>query len=101
MKVLKEIISLLQPFQQATDELQGDFETVGGVIPAFLDIKTKLTQISDLTVNGSFPSPIVYCKKIAESLRTSMVSRLSYVLNDTYYVLGTYISIYTYHNTFS
>jgi len=79
MKVLKEIISLLQPFQQATDELQGDYETVGGVIPAFLDIKTKLTQISDINVNSSFPSPIIYCKKFAESLRSSLVSRLSYV----------------------
>ena len=43
MTILKELIFILQPFDLATKELQGNFETVGGVIPAYLDIKKKKT----------------------------------------------------------
>ena len=85
-----------------TNELQGNFETVGGVIPAFIDIRTKLTQNFDghggsalASVNPRSLSHIVYCKKFAELLRSSLVTRLSYVLSDTYYVLGTFCQLIT------
>jgi hypothetical protein len=88
LKILKELVFLLQPFDLATKELQGNFETVGGVIPAYLDIKNKLTKSVGISRNSS-SSQMLYCKKIAEALLSSLVTRLSYVLNDTYFILGT------------
>ena len=43
---LQEIIKRLQPFQEATDEFQRDSETVGSVIPAFLDLRYKMEELS-------------------------------------------------------
>ena len=51
MKILKELIFILQPFDLATKELQGNFETVGGVIPAYLDIKTNYLRV--LAIRGT------------------------------------------------
>jgi hypothetical protein len=36
LSVLKELIALLKPFKQATDDFQADFESIGNVIPAFI-----------------------------------------------------------------
>ncbi|KZS04125.1 Uncharacterized protein APZ42_032962 [Daphnia magna] len=39
--VLKELTILLQPFEDATNDLQGDYETTGNVIPCYLDLLNK------------------------------------------------------------
>lgn len=40
--VLKELIALLKPIKQATDDFQTNFKSNGNVIPAFLGLKTAL-----------------------------------------------------------
>ena len=46
LKYIKEIIKMLQPFREVTDELQRDSETVGSIIPAFLDLRYKMEELS-------------------------------------------------------
>ncbi|KAK4005800.1 hypothetical protein OUZ56_010924 [Daphnia magna] len=43
--VLKELTVLLQPFEDATNDLQGVYETTGNVIPCYLDLLNKSDQI--------------------------------------------------------
>ena len=80
INTLKELVALLKPLKVATDELQGDFETVGNVIPAYLGL---------LMVSKHWTSPLT--KNVAKALETSLVNRLSYVLNESCYVLGNFI----------
>lgn len=35
MKIIKELIFMLWMFEEASDDFQDDFETVGNVIPAY------------------------------------------------------------------
>jgi hypothetical protein len=77
LNTLKELVTLLKPFKVATDELQGDLETVGNVIPAYLGL---------LVSTKHWASPLT--KNVAKALETSLVNRLSYVLNESCYVLG-------------
>lgn len=82
LKIVKELISILQPFQETTDEWQRDSETIGTVIPAYLHMKN--------TLNGFVrPGSLVsICKDFAKALLNSLDRRFEYVLGDTYYVLG-------------
>lgn len=82
INTLKELVALLKPFKVATDELQGDFETVGNVIPAYLGL---------LMASKHWTSPLT--KNVAKALETSLVNRLSYVLNESCYVLGNYFGL--------
>lgn len=95
LSVLKELIALLKPFKQATDDFQADFESIGNVIPAFIGLKTAL-QLTVKDRHGvDTPNPasnlaktIKHLKNVAAALEKSLVSRFSYVLYDSYYVLG-------------
>lgn len=94
LKLLKEVIIILTPFQEATDDYQGDFETMGTAIPAYIDLVNKVT----LTVesNGiTSPNPISplagkvsHCKSLVDALKESLVKRMSFILHETVYVLG-------------
>ena len=93
--VLKELIALLKPFKQATDDFQADFESIGNVIPAFLGLKTALLLTVKDRHGVDVPNPasnlsktIKNLKNVAPALEKSLVSRFSYVLYDSYYVLG-------------
>ncbi len=101
LAVLKELAILLQLFEEASNDLQGDYETTGNVIPCYylnLLNKVRLT-IKDannrLYSNPACPfsSQIKYCKPIANVLKDSLTRRLSYVLRDTFYVLGNFYFI--------
>ncbi len=85
VKILKEIVMILQPFQEATDEWQRDFQSVGTVIPAYLHMRNTL---SDFIRPGSV---VVHCKSFAKDLMESLDRRFEYVLTDTYYLLGTFL----------
>ena len=39
IKVIRELVMVLKPFQEATDEWQKDFQSVGTVIPAYFFIR--------------------------------------------------------------
>lgn len=85
LKCLRELVVLLGPFKNATDAFQEDSETVGLVIPFFLDL---LNQCSlDPKVNPD-ARLISSCKSVAEALRTSLQKRFTFVLKDSLYVIG-------------
>lgn len=42
-KMLKELILILEPFKEATDDFQADHESVGNAIPAYLDMRNKMS----------------------------------------------------------
>jgi len=82
LKILRELVMILQPFQEATDEWQRDFQSVGTVIPAYLHMRNTL---------ASFCRPgsvVAHCKPFAKDLMDSLDRRFEYVLSDTYYLLG-------------
>jgi hypothetical protein len=41
--ILNELIPILEPFQEAAYDLQVDYETLGSVIPAYLDLLNKVS----------------------------------------------------------
>ena len=93
--ILKELVLILEPFQEATDDLQADYETLGNVIPAYLDLLNKVSltrEEDDRTAINNPKSPlagkILHCADLAEALKKSLESRMSFVLQDTFYVLG-------------
>lgn len=95
--ILKELVLILEPFQEATDDLQADYETLGNVIPAYLDLLNKVSlSMASEEEEGTFinnpkcplAGKIVYCTDLADALKNSLKSRMSHVLKDTYYVLG-------------
>ena len=85
LKILKELVMILQPFQEATDEWQRDFQSVGTVIPAYLHMRNTLAGFCR---PGSV---VVYCKPFAKDLMESLDRRFEYVLSDTHYLLGIFI----------
>ena len=84
VKMLKVLI-ILGPFQQATDVLQRDKETVGLVFPAYLDMLNKCTM--DPLMNPDCVL-IQNCRGMAGGVRHSLVERLGSVMEDTYFLLG-------------
>jgi hypothetical protein len=94
IKIIRELILILEMFEEASDDFQADYETVGNVIPAYLDMVNKLS----ITVerNGTeVPNPkspltgkITNFKAVAKGLLASLTSRFCYVLMDSSFVLG-------------
>lgn len=95
IKILKELLLILHPFEEASDDYQADYESIGSVIPAFLDMlnKVTLTKESDGETIQNPLSPLAgkisSCKALADSLKESLERRMSHLLKGTYYVLGT------------
>ncbi|KZS04934.1 Uncharacterized protein APZ42_032015 [Daphnia magna] len=94
IKQLKEVVLVLTPFQEATDDFQGDNETIGTVVPAFIDLLNKVTLTiesrgkTELNPVSPFAGKINYCKTFVDALRTSLETRFSSILNDSVYVTG-------------
>jgi uncharacterized protein YPO0396 len=95
LKIIKELLLLLEPFEEATDDFQADYETLGNVIPAYIDMLTKVS-LTVLDANGkevfNLNSPLAgkiqHCKEVAKALKESLEKRLPYVLTETNFVLG-------------
>ncbi|XP_045036214.1 zinc finger BED domain-containing protein 4-like isoform X2 [Daphnia magna] len=92
--ILKELVLILEPFQEATDDLQADYETLGNFIPAYFDLLNKVSltrEEDDGTLINNPKSPLAgkinHCADLAEALKKSLESRMSFVLQDTFYVL--------------
>lgn len=90
LKIIKEIITILEIFEEASDDFQADYETVGNVVPAYLDLLAKVSMTTVNMDENSLCGKIQYCKPVTTALRDSLISRLSYVLHDSTYVIGTY-----------
>lgn len=88
LKIVKELVTILKLFQEATDEWQRDSESIGTVISAYLDMRNTLIE---LVKPGSL---VVICKEFARTLLQSLKRRLDYVLSDTYYLLGMCLFVY-------
>ncbi|KAK4028157.1 hypothetical protein OUZ56_017417 [Daphnia magna] len=43
IKQLKETVMVLTPFQEATDDFQCDYETIGTVVPAYINLLNQIT----------------------------------------------------------
>lgn len=88
VKTLNELVLILEIFEEATNEFQADYETVGTVIPAFLDLKAK-TSLTTVESNGR-SIQITSCRNVIRGLNESLVRRFSHVMYDPLYVLGIY-----------
>ncbi|EFX67365.1 hypothetical protein DAPPUDRAFT_115491 [Daphnia pulex] len=74
---------------------QADYETLGNVIPSYLDLLNKVSltrEEDDGTLINNPKSPLAgkihHCADLAEALKKSLESRMPFVLQDTFYVLG-------------
>lgn len=87
IKMLKELLLLLGPIKQATDAFQKANETIGLVIPAYLDVSNRVTLDPKLNPDcGSITSK--ECNTFAEALKTSIVERMDSCLKDYFFVIG-------------
>lgn len=97
--LLKEIIGILKPFEAASNDFQGYFETIGNVIPAFLGLMNALfltikdrNGVKIANPNSRLAPVVKYCKVFVAGLQASLERRFSFILRDVHYVLGTLIS---------
>lgn len=81
LKCLKEFVTLLEPFKIATDVYQKDTETIGLVIPFYLDLVNQCSLDPRVNQEAKF---ITSCKCMAEELSRSLSKRMSWVLKDTF-----------------
>lgn len=94
IKILKEILLILEPFEEVTDNFQADFETIGSVVPAYIDLLNKVTLTTEsrgtVILNPLSPlaGKISHCKNLAATFKLSLEKRLSFVLHSTSFVLG-------------
>ncbi|XP_045034373.1 uncharacterized protein LOC123475567 [Daphnia magna] len=65
LKCLKEFVTLLEPFKIATDVFQKDTETIGLVIPFYLDLVNQCSLDPRVNQEAKF---ITSCKCMAEEL---------------------------------
>ena len=76
--VLREFVEVLEPFEEATDILQGEkYNSISLVIPSYLGLKDHLSQL-----NTRHSSTLV------TTLQSSLNSRLGNVVDDPLYICG-------------
>jgi hypothetical protein len=73
---------------EACHDFQKESESIGNVIPAYLDMLTKVTLRIQPPCGQQASNPLCPLADLAQALRTSLVRRLSHVLDDGHYVLG-------------
>ena len=74
-----ELVSILQPFEEATNTLQGDNVTISSVIPALLGIDDVLSHPPEQT---QFPS-------VRKHLRRALRDRFQHIMLKNEYILST------------
>ena len=80
IKMIRELIFALEPFRWATDVFQGDYETVGWVIPMYIHLLNFFSF--DRKVNATVDR-IVYTKAACSVFYKSLEKRLQYVLTQS------------------
>ncbi|XP_045027125.1 uncharacterized protein LOC116919335 [Daphnia magna] len=85
IKSLRELVILLGPFKIAMDAFQKEPETIGLVIPFYLDLVNKCSLYPQVNPDAR---SINSCKTVAKALQKSLKTRLNYVLNDSLYLIG-------------
>ena len=76
--ILRELVDILEPFEDATDLLQGElYNSISLVIPSFLGLKKHLTKVS-----------VKYCNNLVRALKSSLEQRLEYAVDDPLYICG-------------
>ncbi|EFX68841.1 hypothetical protein DAPPUDRAFT_114205 [Daphnia pulex] len=90
------IAHLLQlVYKDGLKAISADYETLGNVIPSYLDLLNKVSltrEEDDGTLINNPKSPLAgkihHCADLAEALKKSLESRMPFVLQDTFYVLA-------------
>ena len=76
--VLRELVEVFEPFEEATDILQGDkYSSISLVIPCFLGLKRHLSQLSTR-----------HSSQIIRALQASLDHRLGHTSDEPLYVCG-------------
>jgi hypothetical protein len=76
--VLRELVEVLEPFEEATDMLQGEkYNSISFVIPCFLGLKDHLSQL-----NTRYSLPLV------TALNASLDRRLGSIVDNPLYICG-------------
>ena len=74
----------------ATGAFQKDHETVGLAIPIYFDMLNKTTIDPKINPDAGL---ILSCAPVAKALRESLVKRMSFVVKDSFYILGKNIHV--------
>lgn len=78
-----EIEQILEPFEDATDILQGQkYASICLVIPTYIGLKTNLEKAKETTR---------YCQNLIEILTNSLEKRLGHVVKDSLYCIATFL----------
>ena len=77
--VMKEMIQILEPFEEATDLTQGDqYVSISLVIPSVVGLQKHLCQVSSR-----------YLSHLVSNLATALENRLSHVVGESLYLSAT------------
>ena len=75
--ILKEMVEVLEPFEEATDILQGDYVSISFAIPCYFGLLKHLSS-----------SGVRYCKGLKTALKNSLTRRLGKICDDPTYVIA-------------
>jgi len=76
--VLTELLDVMEPFEEATDYMQGELvPTIGYVIPCVIGLRAQLNLISPR-----------YCSRLVSTLQRSLNSRLAQYERDETFLIG-------------
>lgn len=76
--VLRELVEVLEPFEEATDILQGEkYNSISLVIPSFLGLKDHISRLNTL-----------HCAQLVTTMQSSLDCRLGHLLDDPLYICG-------------
>ena len=75
--ILKEMVEVLEPFEEATDILQGDYASISFAIPCCFGLLKHLSS-----------SGVRYCKGLKTALKNPLTRRLGKIYDDPTYVIA-------------
>ena len=75
--ILKEMVDVLEPFEEATDILQGDYVSISFAIPCYFGLLKHLSS-----------SGVRYCKGLRTALKNSLTRRLGMICADPTYIVA-------------
>ena len=87
IKMLKELVLLLEPFKVTTELFQKSAETVGLVIPCIMEMR-KRSSCDPILNKQAHLITTKECKVIAATLHSSLVKRMAGYLSENFHILG-------------
>ena len=87
MKMLKELVLLLEPLKVTTELFKKSAETVGLVIPCIMEMR-KRSSCDPMLNKQAHSITTKECKVIAATLHSSLVKRMAGCLFENFHILG-------------